>query len=60
MSSRKPKTFSSAKEVFKRYFPNAANEKSDVSDERYNRTDYDFPKRLADNFRSSLKGKQGR
>ncbi len=60
MSSRKTKTFSSAKEVFKSYFPNTTNETSDVVDERYKRTDYDFPKKLADNFRSSLKGKQVR
>ena len=60
MSSRKPKTFSCAKEVFKSYFPNTANNKSGVSDERYERTDYYFPKRLANNFRSALEGKRGR
>jgi hypothetical protein len=60
MSLRKPKTFSSAKEVFKSYFPKSATEKSAVSDECYNRTDYDFPKKLADNFRSALEGKRGR
>jgi hypothetical protein len=58
MSSRKPKTFSSAKKVFRSYFPNTANDKSGVSDERYGRTDYDFPKRLADHFRSVLEGKR--
>ena len=60
MSSRKQKTFSSAKEVFRSYFPNTANEKSNVSDERYGHKDYDFPKRLADNFRSALEGKRSR
>jgi transposase-like protein len=60
MSLRKPKTFSSAKEVFKSYFPKTSNDKSSASDERYGRTDYDFPKRLANNFRSALEGKRGR
>jgi len=60
MSLRKPKKFSSAKEIFKSYFPKTTNETSDVVDERYKCTDYDFPKKLADNFRSSIKGKQGR
>lgn len=60
MSLRRPKTFSSAKEVFKSYFPKAASEKSDISDERYDNTDYDFPKKLADNFRSAMEGKRNR
>jgi hypothetical protein len=60
MSSKKPKTFSSAKEVFRSYLPNTANEKNDVFDECYNRTDYDFPKKLADNFRSAIEGKRSR
>ena len=60
MSSRKLKTFLSAKEVFRSYFPKTSNDKSSVSDERYGRTDYDFPKRLADNFRSAIEGKQSR
>ena len=60
MSPKKQKTFSSAKEVFKNYFPNTSKDKSDFSDERYGRTDYDFPKRLADNFRSAIEGKRGR
>ena len=60
MNSRKQKTFSSAKEVFRNYFPNTSNDKSGVSDERYGRTDYDFPERLANNFRSALKDKRGR
>jgi hypothetical protein len=60
MSSRKPKTFSSAKEVFKSYFPNATKDKNSASDDRYGHNDYEFPKRLANNFRSSLEGKRGR
>lgn len=60
MSSRKPKTFSSAKEVFRSYFPNTATGKTSVSDERYGRTDYDFPRRLANSFRSAIEGKRGR
>jgi hypothetical protein len=58
MSSRKPKTFSSAKEVFRSYFPNATNNKGNDSDERYGRTDYDFPEKLANDFRSALEGKR--
>jgi hypothetical protein len=58
MSSRKSKTFLSAQEVFKSYFPNTANDKAGVSDERYGRSDYDFPKRLANNFRSAIEGKR--
>lgn len=60
MSSKKQKTFLSAKEVFKSCFPNTAYDKTGSSDERYARTDYDFPKRLADNFRSSIEGKRSR
>jgi len=60
MSSRKPKIFSSAKEVFRSYFPKTTNDKGAVSDDRYGRTDYDFPKRLANNFRSALEGKRER
>lgn len=60
MSLKKPKTFSSAKEVFKSYFPKTANEKSSVFDELYKHTDYDFPKRLADNFRSALEDKRNK
>jgi transposase-like protein len=60
MSSRKTKIFSSAKEIFRSYFPNTVNDKSAVSDERYGQTDYDFPKKLANNFRSALEGKRGR
>jgi hypothetical protein len=60
MSQRKPKTFSSAKEVFRSYFPNTTNDKSGVPDERYGRTDYEFPKRLANDFRSAIEEKRGR
>jgi hypothetical protein len=60
MISKKQKKFSSAKEVFETYFPNTVNDKSIVSDERYGRTECDFPKRLANNFRSSIEGKKNR
>ena len=58
MSLKKPKTFSSVKEVFKSFFPKTTNEKSGVFDEACKHTDYDFPKRLADNFRSALEDKR--
>ncbi|MGD0552760.1 MAG: hypothetical protein ABSB25_08920 [Sedimentisphaerales bacterium] len=60
MNSRKPKTFSSPKEVFKSYFPNTMDDKKSASEDRYGHIDCDFPKRLANNFRSSLEGKRGR
>jgi len=60
MSTRKPKKFSSAREVFKSYFPNATNDENNTSDERYGCTDYDFPKKLANNFRSDIQGRRER
>jgi|WetSurMetagenome_2_1015567.scaffolds.fasta_scaffold289198_2 hypothetical protein len=60
MNSKKQKIFSSAKEVFKTYLPNSVEGKDISSDEHYMRNDCDFPKRLADNFRSVVEGKKVR